>query len=173
MQRQSWPTCWLMTDERLGDALERAIARAAAAGAGVIVRHHHSTESTRRAIARAVLASGAVLGVSRDVRLAADLGRALVLNPSGESGALPFSLSVHNEAEAREAAQRQPAFVFVSPLYATRSHPGAPALGEEKAVRLAALSGCPAYAMGGVTQSRGEELIARGWAGWAAIDAWT
>ena len=120
-----------------------------------------------------MLASGAVLGVSRDVPLAADLGSALVHNPSGESGALPFSLSVHTEAEARKAAQRQPAFVFVSPLYATRSHPGAPTLGEEKAVRLAALSGCPAYALGGVTQLRGEKLIAHGWTGWAAIDAWT
>ena len=34
MQRQSWPTSWLMTDERLGDTLGSAIARAAAAGAG-------------------------------------------------------------------------------------------------------------------------------------------
>ncbi|WP_338502110.1 thiamine phosphate synthase [Sphingomonas kaistensis] len=172
MQRQSWPTSWLMTDERLGDVLGGAIARAAAAGAGVIVRHHHSSHAVRRAIARKVLASGALLGVSRDAVLAADLGAAFVHNPTGPSGALPFSLSVHHEAEVREAAQRRPAFVFVSPLYATRSHPGAPALGVEEAARLAALAGCPAYALGGVTRSNGEKLIARGWAGWAAIDAW-
>ncbi len=173
MQRQSWPTCWLMTDERLGDALGGAIARAAAAGAGVIVRHHQSSVGVRREIAREVLASGAVLGLSRDTRLAAELGAAFVHNPIGERSALPFSLSVHDAAEARDAATRHPAFVFVSPLYDTRSHPCAPVLGEEEAARLAALAECPAYALGGITRSRGERLIARGWAGWAAIDAWT
>jgi thiamine-phosphate pyrophosphorylase len=162
-----------MTDERLGDALGGAIARAAAAGAGVIVRHHQSSDVIRREIAREVLANGAVLGLSRDPRLAAELGAAFVHNPIGESSALPFSLSVHHAEQAKAAKARQPAFVFVSPLYATRSHPGAPALGEEEAARLAALTERPAYALGGITRSRGERLIARGWAGWAAIDAWT
>lgn len=161
-----------MTDERMGDVLGAAIARAAEAGAGVIVRHHHSPVAIRRALASEVLASGAVLGLSRDPLLAVDLGADFVHNPVGESGALPFSLSVHDDAQAREAARRSPAFVFVSPLYATRSHPDAEPLGEAKAAQLATLAGCPAYALGGVTQSRGEELIARGWAGWAAIDAW-
>jgi thiamine-phosphate pyrophosphorylase len=173
MQRQSWPQAWLMTDERMGDAVGAAIARAAAAGAGVIVRHHHSSDAIRRALASEVLASGAVLGLSRDALLAADLGADFVHNPVGESGTLPFSLSVHDAAQARDAGRRQPAFVFVSPLYATRSHPGAEALGEEEAERLAELAGCPAYALGGVTPALGEQLIARGWAGWAGIDAWT
>lgn len=172
MQRQSWPQAWLMTDERMGDALGAAIARAAAAGAGIIVRHHQSPNAIRRAIASEVLASGAMLGLSRDPLLAADLGADFVHNPAGESGTLPFSLSVHDEEQALEAARRKPAFVFVSPLYATRSHPDAQALGEEEALRLAALASCPAYALGGINRLRGEELIARGWAGWAGIDAW-
>ena len=173
MQRQSWPTSWLMTDERMGDALGAAIARAAAAGAGVIVRHHHSPVAIRRALASEVLASGAVLGLSRDALLAADLGAALVHNPVGKGGTLPISLSVHDEDQAREAALRQPALVFVSPLYPTRSHPDARVLGEQEADRLAKLTKCPAVALGGVTPSRGKKLIASGWAGWAGIDAWT
>lgn len=173
MQRQSWPRAWLMTDERMGDALGPAIARAAAAGAGVIVRHHRSPDSVRRAIASEVLAAGAILGVSRDPLLAADLGAALVHNPQeGRSGTLPFSLSVHDEAQAREAATRSPALVFVSPVFATRSHVGQSALGEKAAGDLANLARCPAMALGGVTLEKGEQLVANGWAGWAAIDAW-
>lgn len=173
MQRQSWPRVWLMTDERMGDALGPAITRAAAAGAGIIVRHHRSPDAVRRAIATEVLASGAMLGLSRDPLFAADLGAALVHNPlEGSSGTLPFSLSVHDEAQARDAARRAPALVFISPVFATRSHVGQPALGENAARKLAMLSGCPAYALGGVTLAKGEELIASGWNGWAGIDAW-
>ncbi|NJC04867.1 thiamine-phosphate pyrophosphorylase [Sphingomonas kaistensis] len=161
-----------MTDERMGDALGAAIARAAAAGAGVIVRHHGAPAVERRRIANAVIASGALLGVSRDRDLAADVGAALVHNPEGDPGVLPFSLSVHDEGEARAAAHRSPALVFVSPLFATRSHAGAPALGEEAARRLALLTGRPAYALGGVDRNRGEKLMGDGWAGWAGIDAW-
>lgn len=172
MQRQSWPRAWLMTDERMGDALGAAIARAAAAGAGVIVRHHRSSPEQRRSIAAEALARGALLGVSRDSHLAAELGAALVHNPQGDSQGLPFSLSVHDEEQAREAAQRRPALVFVSPLYATRSHPGAPVLGEEAAMALARLSACPAFALGGISAVAGEKLLERGWSGWAGIDAW-
>jgi thiamine-phosphate pyrophosphorylase len=171
MQRQSWPQAWLMTDERMGDGLGPAIARAAAAGAGVIVRHHASPAAMRRDIARQVLASGALLGIARDTQLAAELGAVLVHNPEGDT-LLPFSLSVHDEGEALEAARRAPALVFVSPLFPTRSHADAPALGEEAARKLAALASSPAYALGGVSRERGQELLARGWAGWAGIDAW-
>jgi len=172
MQRQSWPRAWLMTDERMGDALGPAIARAAAAGAGVIVRHHKSSVVERRSIAEKVLASGALLAVSRDERLADEVGAALVHNPMGNASGLPFSLPVHDDKQALDAARRLPALVFVSPLYATRSHPDAPVLGEAEARRLALLSKCPAYALGGVDAKTGGDLVMRGWTGWAAIDAW-
>jgi thiamine-phosphate pyrophosphorylase len=113
-----------------------------------------------------------MLGVSRDMQLAEELGVALVHNPVGDSQGLPFSLSVHDESQASEAARRRPALVFVSPIYATRSHPDAQPLGEKEGMRLALLAGCPAYALGGVSVAWGERLIANGWAGWAAIDAW-
>lgn len=172
MQRQSWPTAWLMTDERLGDRLPGAIARAAEAGAGVIVRHHRSSIDLRRRIANEVLASGALLAVSRDATLAQEVRAALIHNPAGDGHGLPFSLSVHDEAEAHNAALRRAALVFVSPVFATASHPGAPTLGEARAAALAALAACPAYALGGVTPMKGAALMRNGWAGWAGIDAW-
>ncbi|GAA3998586.1 hypothetical protein GCM10022211_05410 [Sphingomonas humi] len=156
----------------MGDSLHAAIARSAAAGAGVIVRHHASDRSTRREIAADVLAAGAVLGMSRDVALAEEVGAALVHNPATQTGRIPFSLAVHDEAQARVAAARQPAFVIVSPLFDTRSHPGKPVLGEDEALRLAQMTNCPAYALGGISQAQGRELMARGWDGWAGIDAW-
>ena len=60
--------------------------------------------------------------------------------------------------------------VFVSPVFATRSHPGAPALGLDRAKRLAEAAGAPAIALGGMNARRFAEL--EGLYGWAGIDAW-
>jgi thiamine-phosphate pyrophosphorylase len=172
MQRQTWPTAWLMTDERIGYALERAIAKAAAFNAGVIVRHYQSTATERARIADRVHFEGALLGIARDIGLARDTGAALVHNPGERHCELPFSISVHDAGEATEAAESKAALVFVSPVFPTASHPGAAALGEANAISLALMTGRPAYALGGVDQERGERLMQQGWAGWAGIDAW-
>ncbi|GAA4008383.1 thiamine phosphate synthase [Sphingomonas swuensis] len=172
MTTQRWPTAWLMTDERLGDALDEAMVRAAAAGAGILVRHHRATRAERRSLAERVVALGAPLGMARDVALAEEMGALLVHNPGADTGALAFSLSVHDDVQAAAAASRRPALVFVSPIYPTRSHLGAPALGEVEALRLAARSEAPAIALGGVDQVRGERLMNLGFHGWAGIDAW-
>jgi thiamine-phosphate pyrophosphorylase len=172
MQRQSWPTAWLMTDERMGDALEPAIVRAAAQAGGVIVRHHRSPLEQRRIIAGLVLRHGALLGVAGDSWLARETGAALVHNPDEPAPGLPFSLSVHDAAEALTAQRSQAALVFVSPVFPTRSHPGAPVLGKAGALALALMTGKPAIALGGVDAEAGERLMRLGWAGWAGIDAW-
>lgn len=172
MRTQRWPTAWLMTDERLGERLGEAIDRAATRGAGIIVRHHASAPEQRRAIAEQVLARGATLGIARDVGLARELGAALVHNPSEEAGGLAFSLSVHDEAEAISASGRHPALVFISPVYRTRSHPGAPELGPGRALELMRLASRPAITLGGMDQARGEALMALGFSGWAGIDCW-
>lgn len=172
MATQRWPTSWLLTDERLGPDLWAAMERAANAGAAILVRHHATPAGERRSLAERVLALGAPLAVARDVGLARELGAMLVHNPDGVCGDLPFSLSVHDEAEARRGAECGAALVFVSPVYPTRSHRGAPALGEESAIALAKLAQCPAIALGGMDRERGEALIRRGFAGWAGIDCW-
>ena len=167
----AWPTAWLMTDERMGEALGPALARAAGAGAGIVIRHYRSSPQVRRSIAAEVQRLSALLAIARDVALAEEMEAALVHNPQ-EPTALPFSLSVHNENEARAAARRMPALVFVSPVYPTRSHPHSAALGEEAATALARLAGRPAIALGGMDDARGKALMAGRWAGWAGIDCW-
>lgn len=161
-----------MTDERMGDALEAAISRASAAGAGVIVRHHRTPFAERRRIAELVRSRGALLGIARDVALAAELQADLVHNPDDILAGLPISLSVHNEAEALAASRSGASLVFVSPVFVTRSHPDAEALGSAAALSLARLTMKPAIALGGLDAASGEQLMKAGWYGWAGIDAW-
>lgn len=88
-----------------------------------------------------------------------------------DAGDLPFSRSVHDEQEALDARRAVASLVFVSPVYRTRSHPGAAALGPERAARLAQMAGCPAVALGGMTFGKFWTLDSV-FHGWAAIDAW-
>lgn len=76
----------------------------------------------------------------------------------------------HNRREAEAAVRRGADVLFVSPVFATRSHPGAKALGARKARRIA--QGLPviAIALGGMDARRFRTLA--GFDGWAAIDAW-
>lgn len=161
-----WPRAWLMTDSRFGDALWGVLARMPA-GAGVVLRD----SSLGERVARICADRGLTLAVSRDPSLAEALGAALVHNPA-RATALPFSRSVHDEAEARQARAEGAALVFVSPLFATRSHPNAAPLGADEGERLSRLSGTRAIALGGLNADRFAEISGRGFYGWAGIDAW-
>ena len=169
-----WPRDWLMTDERMGERLWEAIGRVPPETGGVVFRHH-SLDPDKRAelgieVARMASERKLVLAVSRDAELAERLGAQLVHNPSAPSE-LPVSRSVHDEREALAAREAGTALVFISAVFTTRSHPGGPALGAERATKLAELAGCPAIALGGMTFGRFWEL-GPAFHGWAAIDAW-
>jgi len=176
MTTQRWPTAWLMTDERMGDRLWPALDCASDVGAGIIFRHHATHPERRAVIGRRVAdmahRRGLVLGVAGDAVLARELGARLVHNPRETTLGMPFSRSVHDEGEAAAAKADVATLAFVSPVYPTRSHPGAGALGEQGAAQLAMLVGVPAYALGGVDPSRQHRLRKLGFAGWAGIDAW-
>lgn len=163
------PRRWLMTDRRLGDELWSCIARLPM-GAGVVLRHHDGDGALAQQVAVACVARGALLAVAGDGELARRVGAAIVHNPVGATNGLPVSRSVHDHAEA--LAARGADLVFVSPVHATRSHPGVAALGLEGAAALARLARAPAIALGGMDEMRGEEAIVAGFHGWAAIDAW-
>jgi thiamine-phosphate pyrophosphorylase len=59
---------------------------------------------------------------------------------------------------------------FLSPVFATRSHPGTVALGPLRAAFIAAAATMPVYALGGVT-ARNAGLLAPAFSGIAAIGA--
>ena len=60
--------------------------------------------------------------------------------------------------------------VFLAPVFATASHPGAPALSPLRAALIAAHATVPVYALGGVT-ARNAALLAPSFSGIAAIQA--
>jgi thiamine-phosphate pyrophosphorylase len=164
-RRHPLPTIWLMTDERIADLL--GMVRRLPRGAGVVFRHYATPAAERRRLWRAV----------RRIALA----RGLVLVRAGAE-ALPGELGVHGGAlgggvrtwpahDRRQALAGRRAgadLLFVSPVFATRSHPGAPTLGPRRARAIGAGLGVPLIALGGVDADTFRRL--RGFAGWAAID---
>ena len=80
--------------------------------------------------------------------------------------------SAHDRAEALRGARAGADLLFVSPVFATRSHAGAAPLGPTAARRVAAGLPVRTVALGGMTPARGKALMRAGWWGWAAIDAW-
>jgi thiamine-phosphate pyrophosphorylase len=58
--------------------------------------------------------------------------------------------------------------VFLSPVFATTSHPGARALGPARAALIARAAPVPVYALGGIT-ARNAGLLAPSFSGIAAI----
>jgi thiamine-phosphate pyrophosphorylase len=174
-RQRSWPRIWLMTDERMGDRLWEAIERLQR-GAGVVLRHYSLPPEAREELARrlAVMARlrDLTLSIAGDVELARRCGAQIVHNPIGDAGELPFSRAVHNAEEARGANAEGAALVFVSPVFPTRSHANAAALGVEQAAGIAMAAGVPAIALGGVNAENFAELDRTGFYGWAGIDAW-
>ncbi len=169
-----WPRRWLFTDERMGEELWRALERVPR-GSGVVVRHDSLGQAERARlaarVARICRRRRLVLGIAGDVALARRVGAALVHRPTRHPGLMAASWPVHDEEEAKAARARPAELVFVSPVFATRSHVGREALGVAEARRLARLANVPAIALGGMDERRFGKL--RGtFHGYAGIDCW-
>ncbi|MET0269205.1 MAG: thiamine phosphate synthase [Sphingomonas sp.] len=78
----------------------------------------------------------------------------------------------HDRREALAGVRAHADALFVSPIFATRSHPGAPAIGAQGAIRIGRGVNIPLIALGGMTSGRWRKLRRLGFHGWAAIDAW-
>ena len=167
-RRQPLPRLWLMTDERQGEALWRALERLPR-GAGIVFRHYSLPPGERcrtfervRAVARRkgllLLLAGGARGWKAD----------------GLHGSTrPTSASAHDLREIRAAERAGARLLFVSPVFATRSHPGARPLGPIRFGLLARQARIPVIALGGMSAKRARSLKPMGIHGWAAIDAWT
>ncbi|HEX4695371.1 thiamine phosphate synthase [Sphingomonas sp.] len=156
-----------MTDERLGDGLWPAIERLPR-GSGIVFRHYATPADERRRIFARVVRLARARGLVV-VRAGAWCGPGAdgVHNRRGRGWR---TKSAHSRAEARAAGRRGVDAVFVSPVFATRSHPGAEALGPRRAERIARELPVAAIALGGMDAERFRGL--RGFYGWAGIDAW-
>lgn len=153
---------WLMTDERIGDALLPTL-RALPPGAGVVFRHYRLARGERHRLFLRVRR----LALARRLRISAAGGLPGV---SGHGGRRAMTHAVHDRREAVAAARAGTEWLFVSPLYATRSHPGAPPLGARRALQITRNAGGRRIALGGMTAARWLRLRRYGFDGWAAID---
>lgn len=171
--RQTLPDLWLISDERNDAALERALRRLPR-GSGFIFRHYHLPPEQR------VTRWFALLGVARARgHLAILADSALTAREWGADGlyGAPRALyptrdlvtlaTAHSLRELAEANRVRADAVLLSPAFATRSHPGADALGPVRFRLLARHASMPVIALGGMNPCTAHRLR---WDRWAAID---
>jgi Thiamine monophosphate synthase len=175
--RKKLPAIWLMTDERVEEsALLAAAMRLPRGKAGIVFRHYRTPDGARRALferlARIARARRLVLMLGGTARRAAAWGADGWHGRDAHRAGRPLLHSApgHDARELRAALRGRADFVFVSPLFATRSHPGANSLGRAKFAALARLSIVPVMALGGVRAEHWPHLRGIGASGWAAID---
>jgi thiamine-phosphate pyrophosphorylase len=162
-----------MTDERLGGGLIDAVKRLPD-GAGIVFRHYRLEEAGRRALFDRVrkAAPTALLLLAGPAELARSWG-ADGSHGRGRGRAADLrSAPVHDHAEIRAAERAGAALLFLSPVFATSSHPRAPPLGLARFAWLARRTSLPVIALGGMDEARGKSLASFGAYGWGAIDAW-
>jgi thiamine-phosphate pyrophosphorylase len=168
-RRQPLPRLWLMTDERQGERIWGAL-KALPRGSGVIFRHYGLPRPERRRML------DQVRSIARRRRLLLLVAGERLLRADGIHGSARRrrdpglrSVPVHGLAEMRAAEKAGADLLFLSPVFPTRSHPGARTLGRMRFALLARCTKLPVIALGGMNAKRAQTLP--GACGWAAIDA--
>lgn len=156
------PDLWLISDARNDAVLERALRRLPR-GSGFVFRHYHLDAEARRArfeaLRKAAKARGHVVVLAGT---AAEARRWRADGSYGPRGSLATAHSLREIGRASRAAA-----VLLSPVFPTRSHPGASTLGPARFRLLAARAKVPVIALGGMDARRARRLRHRKW---AAID---
>lgn len=182
-KRPGIPRRILVSDRtRLPDPLP-AVATLAP-GMAVLLRHYDAPGRDRlaRHVARVARQRRVmVLVAGADWRLAARIGAAGVHLPEGIARTLSdpglrlwlrrghvLSVACHTPRALARATTLRADFALLSPVFPTRSHPGAPTLGALRFALWAGRARLPVLALGGVNRRTARAL--RCAAGWAALD---
>ena len=144
-------------------------------GSGFVFRHYHLDPGPRRtrfeALARLARSRGHVVALSDTPRTARQWRADAVVGPplrvEGAAGLLRFA-TVHDFRELGEAVRAGADAAFLSPIFATRTHPDKATLGPVRALTMARHSPIPIVALGGMDAARARLLSPLH--GWAAID---
>jgi thiamine-phosphate pyrophosphorylase len=171
------PALWLFTDtERLADP-RAAVARLPRGLCGVVFRHDRAPDrwALARRVAAICRARRLAMVVAGDPRLAAAVGAGEHLRGGRRSGPpirrpAVVTSSAHNGLQLWRARRAGCQAVFLSPVFPTASHGGAPGLGVVRWQRMAREAGIPVLALGGVT-GRSAARLPRGCRGAGAIGA--
>ncbi|MPS67675.1 MAG: thiamine phosphate synthase [Novosphingobium sp.] len=168
--RSPLPDIWLVSDARNDHGLEHALARLPR-GSGLIYRHSHLAPADRRArfeaLARAARRFGHRVVLSGTARQAREWRADGAYGAAGKLAPGPATLrlvTVHSLREIAEGRRARADAVLLSPVFPTRSHPGAGTLGPVRFHLLAARSGVTVIALGGMTGHRARHLPTRKWA---------
>ncbi|RJY09394.1 thiamine phosphate synthase [Aurantiacibacter aquimixticola] len=168
------PDLWLLSDERNAHRLHIAL-RSFPVPVGFVYRHYHLPPAERfaeyRRLARIARAEGHLVILSDSAMTAREWGA------DGIYGA-PLSLyprradllriaTAHDMREIAQATRIGADAVMLSPVFPTRSHPGAKTLGPQRFLHMAKHAQMPVIALGGMTARR-ERRLRR--VKWAAID---
>jgi len=151
--RQSVPKQWLVADTRSGTDPGRLLHRMPR-GSGVLLIHGDMAKGERARL------------LSR-LRIVARLRGLVIIDELRRE-----AMRVHDMRELRKAGLSRIPLIFISPLFATRSHPGWKPLARLKAAALLRLAKAPAIALGGMSPQRFKRVERLDFQGWAGIDAW-
>jgi thiamine-phosphate pyrophosphorylase len=183
--RNRIPRQWLFTDERLGgqqpqDPLWRALA-ALPAGGGIVFRHYRWPLPARRVLFQHIAAIARrrhLCLVASRLNMRADGQHWPTGHWPAAASPPPFrrrqlvTAAAHGEADIHRAFARGADLVFLSPVFATRSHPGEAVLGPLRFGLMARHAAGPVLALGGMDAQRARRLAALGAQGYGGIDCW-
>lgn len=157
------PAIWLVSDAR-NDAVLEAALRLMPRGSGFIFRHYHLPEAERRArfegLARLARARGHLVALAGSRAQARRWGADKAYGPGGHLA------PVHDLRELARATRAES--LLLSPVFPTRTHPGAKVLGPLRFRLLAERAKVPVIALGGMNRHGARRLQ---WPLWAGIDA--
>ena len=134
-KRGGLPRLWLFTDEQRLPDPRASVAGLPRGRAGVVLRHDADPNRTALGhdIARICRERRLILVVAGDSRLALSLKAGSHLRGGYRAGPIRprgmVTSSAHSAADIRRAWRNGAALVFLSPAFATASHPGAGGLG--------------------------------------------
>jgi thiamine-phosphate pyrophosphorylase len=173
IKRHRLPDVWLVSDARNDERLA-AILRRLPRGSGLVFRHYHLSPAERRArfdrLARIARARGHLIALAGSAREALRWGADAAYGAPAKVGSGPAVLrlvTAHSLREIGQARRARADAILLSPVFPTRSHPGAEALGPVRFRLLARYAKVPVVALGGMNRYRAQALS---WKNWAAID---
>lgn len=173
-QFQPLPQLWLLSDARNDASLENALRRLPR-GSAFVYRHYHLGDRARwrrfQTLRKLCLSRGHLVILADSALTAREWGadgiygapRALYPRRHG----LIAVATAHDMRELGDANRVGADAVMLSPVFSTRTHPGASTLGPLRFRMLAARAQMPVIALGGMNRDKAGRLE---WGRWAAID---
>lgn len=174
------PIAFYFTDETRAANPQGIIARLPK-GTAVLFRHYNHQNRAELAmdLSKLCKSRNLPLFIAGDAALASRIGANGVHLPDALKSRLPrlqttypqlmFSAACHSERSLKAAERLGADLAFLSPLYATRSHPNARTWGALRAAAVLRRTTLPVYALGGITDARFNQITNSGFSGFGAI----